>query len=86
MAATLEAASGRLSPRDVDDVASAGELWSSRLLAAVLRDRELPAAWVDAREVMRTDARYGNAAPELEATRAAALQLVKPHVARGETG
>ena len=83
VAATLEAAPGRLSLRAVDEVASAGELWSSRLLAAVLRDRDLPAVWVDAREVMRTDARHGNAAPELEATRAAALRLVKPHIDHG---
>ena len=59
VAATLESAPGRLSPRACDEVAAAGELWSSRLLAAVLRDRGVPVVWVDARQAMprRTSAR-----------------------------
>jgi aspartate kinase len=84
VAATLESAPGRLSARAVDAVASAGELWSSRLLAAVLRDRGLPAVWVDARDVLRTDGHYGNAAPDLHATQETVARLVKPHVEGGE--
>jgi aspartate kinase len=83
-AATLESAPGRLSARAVDAVASAGELWSSRLLAAVLRDRGLPAVWVDARAVMRTDGHHGHAAPDLDATRETVARLVKPHADAGE--
>jgi aspartate kinase len=84
VAATLEAAGGRLTARAVDEVASAGELWSSRLLAAVLRDRRLPAVWLDAREVMRTSGDHGKAAPDLRATRDAAVRLATPHLNHGE--
>jgi len=84
VAATLESAPGRLSPRSRDDIAAAGELWSSRLLATVLRDRGVPAVWLDARHVMHTNSHHGNAAPNLDATRDAATRLVKPHLDRGE--
>jgi aspartate kinase len=84
VAATLESAVGGLSPGAVDAVASAGELWSSRLLAAVLRDRGLRAVWVDAREVMHTDGHHGNAAPDLDATQQAVARLVNPRVEAGE--
>lgn len=84
VAATLESAPGRLSPRSRDEVAAAGELWSSRLLAAVLRDRGVPAVWIDARVVMRTNSHHGNATPDFSATREAAVRLVAPHLERGE--
>ena len=54
-----------LSPRSMDAIASLGERFSSRILAAFLG-----AAWVDARTVVRTDATFGCARPlpgELEA-------------------
>lgn len=84
VAATLEAAAGTLSPRSRDEVAAAGELWSSRLLAAVLRDRGVPAVWLDARAVMKTNSRYENAVPDLDATREAVARLVRPPLDRGE--
>src|SRR5206468_5271959 len=67
--ATLESAPGRLSPRSRDEVGAAGELWSSRLLAAVLADRGVPSAWIDARHVMRTNSHHGTAVPDLARTR-----------------
>ena len=84
VAATLESAPGALSPRSRDDVVAAGELWSSRLLAAVLRDRGVPASWVDARAVMRTNGRHENAVPDLDATREAVAGTVKPALDRGQ--
>lgn len=84
VAATLESARGPLSSRAVDEVAAAGELWSSRLLTAVLRDRGVRAAWVDARQVLRTNSRHGNAAPDLRATGTLAERLVKPRLDSGE--
>jgi aspartate kinase len=84
VAATLEAAPGRLSAWSIDEVAAAGELWSSRLLAAVLRDRGLPATWLDARDVMRTNSHNGGAAPDLVATREACVRLVRPQLDRGD--
>jgi aspartate kinase len=83
VAETLEAAPGRLSPRSRDEVAAAGELWSSRLLAAVLKDRGIASAWMDARQVMRTNSHHGNAAPDLDRTREEVTRLLLPQVACG---
>ncbi|HET9275885.1 MAG TPA: aspartate kinase, partial [Gemmatimonadales bacterium] len=53
-------------PELLDLIAAQGELWSSRLVAAALRSRGegLDAVWVDVREVMRTDDRFGRAVPD----------------------
>jgi aspartate kinase len=83
VAATLESSSGPLTPRARDEVAAAGELWSSRLLAALLNDCGIPATWIDAREIVRTDSLHGGAAADLEATREAAARLLAPLVAGG---
>jgi aspartate kinase len=83
VAATLESGSGALLPRSRDDVVAAGELWSSRLIAAVLRDRGVPAVWVDARAIMKTDGRHEQASPNLAATREAAGRFVIPILERG---
>jgi len=84
VAATLEAAPGRLSARSIDEVAAAGELWSSRLLAAVLHDSGLASTWIDARGVMRTNGHHGGAAPDLVATREACVRLLRPQLDRGD--
>ena len=83
VAATLGSAQGLLTLRACDEVAAAGELWSSRLLAAVLQDRGIPTVWIDARDVLRTDSDHGEAAPDIAVTRAAVARLVAPHVVRG---
>jgi len=60
-----------LSPRSLDAIASLGERFSTRILAAFLG-----VAWVDARTVMRTDAAFGCARPlqgEFEALAASRL-------------
>ena len=62
--AELDAAAGRrLTPRERDAVAARGELWSSRLIAAALEGAGIPARWLDVRDVMITDDRYGRATP-----------------------
>lgn len=66
-----------------DVVAAAGELWSSRLLTALLTDAGSAAEWIDARQVLRTIGEHGAAAPDLEATRRAAARLLAPAVAAG---
>ena len=84
VAAVLESSAGRpLSPAFRDEVVAAGELWSSRVLAALLHDQGMPVQWLDAREVLKTDANHGGAAPDLQATRSAAARLLSPIVARG---
>src|SRR4029079_5036029 len=56
-------ASGGINPGTLDVVAAAGELLSSRIVAAAMAARGLPSAWVDAREVIVTDARHTAALP-----------------------
>src|SRR6185436_18135388 len=57
-----------LSPQFFDAIAATGELASSRLVAAALEESGVPAAWVDARQVMRTDAEFTRAAPDMDDT------------------
>jgi aspartate kinase len=79
----LRTCAGGATLRSCDEIVAAGELWSSRLLAALLRERGTPAEWIDARQVVRTNSEHGAAAPDLEATRAAVDRLVAPVVAGG---
>jgi aspartate kinase len=63
-----------------DEIVSYGEQLSSQLLAAVLRENQLAARYVDARRCLRTDDRYGNAGPAPEtapATRAELMPLLE---------
>jgi aspartate kinase len=73
-----------LTARGTDRVAAAGELVSSRIMAALLRDRGLPARWVDARRAIVTDDGFGAALPVWESTRMAAAREVKPAIDAGE--
>ena len=79
----LRDSAGALTSRSCDEVVAAGELWSSRLLAALLQDRGTPAEWIDARQVVRTNSEHGAAAPDLDATRAAVARLIVPVVSTG---
>jgi aspartate kinase len=69
------------SPPLLDKLVAAGELWSSRLVAAFLAEAGVPAQWIDARHVVRTDARHRQAAPDLAATDSAVRRLVRPALA-----
>jgi aspartate kinase len=68
----------RAEPPLMDIVAAAGELLSSRLVAAALARRPLPAAWVDARTAIVTDGRHTAALPLLDETTTAASEAVGP--------
>jgi aspartate kinase len=68
-----------LTPRGADRVVAAGELMSSRIIAAVVQDRGIPARWIDARRAIVTDAHFGAALP-LEATRAAVAREAGPAI------
>jgi aspartate kinase len=72
---------GDVSPRSLDAVAAYGERLSSPIVAAAFRQRGIPAAWVDARKVMVTDAAFGKAHPQpdaiAEAVRAHLLPLLR---------
>jgi aspartate kinase len=67
-----------------DAIVSCGELASSRLVAAALADGGVPAAWVDARLVVRTDDRHERAVPLADETTAAAERHVRPVLRRGD--
>jgi aspartate kinase len=60
-----------VSPRTLDVVAAAGELLSSRIVAAALTQCGLPAEWVDARRVIVTNNDHTRAVPLADETNAA---------------
>jgi aspartate kinase len=64
-----------------DRLVACGELWSSRLVAAAFVEAGIPAQWIDARHVVRTDGRHGEAVPDLDATEEAVSRLVRPALA-----
>jgi aspartate kinase len=72
-----------VSPRSMDGVAAAGELLSSRVVAAALNGAGIEAAWVDARRAIVTDDHYTAASPLLEPTHEALAREVVPHLAKG---
>ena len=73
-----------LTPRGADRVAAAGELMSSRIVAAALTSAGTPAQWIDPRRVLITDDGRPVAIPLLDATRAAAARELQPIVDAGE--
>jgi aspartokinase/homoserine dehydrogenase 1 len=66
------AALRELTPRTMDHVIARGERLAARTLAATLKAHGVPAEFVDAAELIHTDGRFGNAAPDLERTERAA--------------
>ena len=72
-----------VSPRSRDAVLAAGEVVSSRIVAAAFADRGIASAWVDARTVLVTDAEHTSAAPDMEATCARAGERLAPVVRAG---
>ncbi len=71
----------RTAPVLSDRFVATGELWSSRLVAALLEDAGFASRWIDARDVIRTDARHQAATPDLAATAGNVDRLVRPVLA-----
>jgi aspartate kinase len=67
-----------------DAILGVGELLSSRLVTAALANRGLPARWCDARQVIRTDHRFGAAIPDQGEIRRLAREQVEPILDVGE--
>jgi aspartate kinase len=65
------------SPSLQDEILAFGEQLSSQLLAAVLREHNLAARYVDARRCIKTDDRYGCATPLAETTQATQAELAR---------
>jgi len=74
---------GERPPRSVDEAVAVGERLSVVLVAAYLNATGTPAAGVNARDVVVTDAVFGNASPLMEPTRAKAREVLAPLIERG---
>ena len=80
----LQAARGRaLTHAERDFLVGQGEIWSSRVVAAVLVGVGLPADWFDVRLVLATDDRFGRATPVRELIRTRAEEELAPLLAAG---
>jgi aspartokinase/homoserine dehydrogenase 1 len=89
---------GELTPRVLDTVMSFGEQLSARLLALILDTQSIPAAYLDARDIIVTNTAYGNAQFMPEPTYAniktffdqlpsgAPIQVVTGFIARAHNG
>jgi aspartate kinase len=67
-----------VSPRSADAIAAFGELASTRIVAAALEDAGVAARWLDARQVLVTNAQHGAAQPDVSATSERLELLVRP--------
>ncbi|HDX8452129.1 lysine-sensitive aspartokinase 3 [Aeromonas hydrophila] len=61
-----------------DRLIACGELMSTRLFTELLRQRGVKACWQDARQLLRTDSRFGKASVDLAATRALCQTALGP--------
>jgi len=71
------------SPSAHDAIVCTGELINSRIVAAALEQHGLPAAWVDARRAIVTDAAHMAASPKPEETREAVSREIIPRIKEG---
>jgi len=74
----------RHNPRILDQLLSLGERLSSELFTCVLRSGGRQAACFDVRRVLRTDARFGRAEPQIEVIAALTAELLEPELDKNE--
>ena len=67
-----------VTPALLDTIASRGELWSSRLVAAALAGDGFDAVWVDIRPIMITDGRFTRATPYMQVVNKRARDCLQP--------
>jgi bifunctional aspartokinase / homoserine dehydrogenase 1 len=72
-----------LTPRTTDYMVSRGERLSARLFAAILEQSGSKAKYVDALDVVHTDAAFGHASPDFDRTDRSAHRVLLPLLARG---
>jgi bifunctional aspartokinase / homoserine dehydrogenase 1 len=77
---TLQA---EISPQAMDSLVALGERISSRALAEYLHQTGTASEFVRAEDVIVTDAVFGNANPDIEATRARCQAILRPALERG---
>lgn len=74
---------GEVTARGLDAVSSFGELLSSHILAAALRERGLRAQAISAADLIITDDHFGAARPLLDETRQQVQQRLRPRLEQG---
>jgi aspartokinase/homoserine dehydrogenase 1 len=74
---------GERPPRSVDEAVAVGERLTVVLVSEYLRASGTPSVGVNARDVVVTDAVFGNASPLMEPTRAKAQALLMPQLEQG---
>jgi aspartate kinase len=74
---------GERPARSVDEAVAIGERLSALLMASYLQSRNIPAAAVNAREVIVTDSVFGNATPLMGPTREKAAKVLRPLLDNG---
>ncbi len=72
-----------VAPRSLDAVAALGEILSSRIVAAALSARGLPAEWIDPRGLILTDNSFTTALPLLPESFARVSATLAPLIAAG---
>ena len=75
---------GEIPPRGLDKILSYGELLSSAIVADALVERDIPARLIDARDLIKTDDRYGGASVLFEITNRRIPEALLPLLERGE--
>jgi aspartate kinase len=73
-----------LSARTMDAIASHGERLATAVFTSLLQQRGVRVVQVDARAVVRTDLRFGNATPDRTAIRALAAEQLLPVLRAGQ--
>jgi aspartate kinase len=74
---------GEWAPRSADEAVAVGERLSTELIAEYLESIGVPSAAINARDVIVTDAVFGNATPLLEPTREKANEVLHPLLREG---
>jgi aspartate kinase len=74
---------GEVPPRGLDKILSYGELLSSAIVSDALRDRAISARLMDARDLIKTDDRFGGASPLFEITNRNIREAIPPVVESG---
>ncbi|MGE5313460.1 MAG: aspartate kinase [Acidobacteriota bacterium] len=72
-----------LSPRSLDAIASFGEILSCNQIAMILEERGIPSRCIDARTVIRTDGRFGEAAVDFRVSNQLIREAILPLIEEG---
>ncbi|MDG6882685.1 Lysine-sensitive aspartokinase 3 [Phocoenobacter uteri] len=73
-----ESASLATSPALTDELISHGEMMSTLIFTQLLKEQNIPAVWVDVREIVATNDCYGKASPDDIKTKKQAQQIILP--------